>query len=65
MDREQYPNYDVNALALLYVQNQDLSDKTPEQLLDLYVETKQKIEQYGKLLKKKYSKANPPGLFPK
>lgn len=38
-----FPDDKYAALALLYLQNQDLSGVTPEQLLDMYEETRQKM----------------------
>lgn len=38
-----FPETEYEALALLYVQNQDLSDATPEEIFDLYFDAKQKI----------------------
>lgn len=31
-----FPQNDIEALAMLYVRSQDLSDITPEELLDMY-----------------------------
>lgn len=38
-----FPHSKVEALTMLYLQNQDLSNVTPEELLTLYSETYQKI----------------------
>ena len=38
-----FPNNSLDALTMLYIQNQDLSGKTPEELVDLYDETYDKI----------------------
>lgn len=38
-----FPHSKVEALTMLYLQNQDLSSVTPEKLLTLYSETYQKI----------------------
>lgn len=39
-----FPASKFEALALLYVQKQDLSGITPEQLLDMYEDAYQKIK---------------------
>lgn len=41
-----FPENEVEALAMLYIQNQDLSTVTPEELLDMYQDTYQKIKAY-------------------
>lgn len=41
---QSFPSNDVDALAMLYVQNQDLSEITPEQLFDMYQEAYKKID---------------------
>lgn len=38
-----FPDNSLEALTMLYIQNQDLSGKTPEDLVDLYDETYDKI----------------------
>jgi len=38
-----FPSNELEALAMLYVQNQDLSGLTPEQLLDEYQKAYDKI----------------------
>lgn len=39
-----FPETETEALAMLYVQNQDLSEVTPEELLDMYQDAYQKIK---------------------
>lgn len=41
-----FPANAIEALAMLYVQNQDLSDLTPEAILDLYEHAYNKIKDY-------------------
>ncbi|MBR2047102.1 MAG: hypothetical protein IJ960_00740 [Oscillospiraceae bacterium] len=38
-----FPEVKEEALAMLYVQNQDLTGKTPEEIADIYEEAYQKI----------------------
>lgn len=38
-----FPNSKEEALALIYVKSQDLSGKTPEEILALYEEAKKRI----------------------
>lgn len=39
-----FPDNDIEALAMLYLQNQDLSDVTPEELLDKYQDAYERIK---------------------
>lgn len=39
-----FPSTSVEALAYLYVQNQDISDLSPSELFDLYQKAKHEIE---------------------
>lgn len=39
-----FPNSKVEALSMLYLENQDLKDLTPEQLVDKYLVVHQKID---------------------
>ena len=41
-----FPETETEALAMLYVQNQDLTEITPEGLLDMYQDAYQKIKAY-------------------
>lgn len=41
-----FPETQTEALAMLYVQSQDLSNVTPEDLLDMYEDAYQKIKTY-------------------
>ena len=44
-----FPKNECEALAMLYIQNQDLSGLTPEQLFEKYQETYEKICKHRKL----------------
>lgn len=50
---QSFPRTDIEALALLYVQNQDLTNVTPEELLEMYdsaveaMENTRKIQDYA------------------
>lgn len=46
-----FPSDRVDALALLYLQNQDLSGKSPEELANIYNEAWCKISQEFKLIR--------------
>lgn len=48
-----FPDNKTEALAMLYVQNQELSGITPEQLLDLYYEAYDKIRAHDKEVRAK------------
>lgn len=50
-----FPHNKVEALAMLYLQNQDLSKVTPEELLNLYVDTYEEIKN-ADLARKKANK---------
>lgn len=41
-----FPCNEIQALTMLYLQNQDLSAKSAEEILDLYDETYKKIEDH-------------------
>lgn len=43
-----FPKNEREALAMLYVQNQDLSGITPEELLDKYQDAYNKIQAHNK-----------------
>lgn len=53
MPDSSYPRNKEEALTMLYLQNQDLSKLSPEEILDKYMETYRKIREYSK----KYRKA--------
>ena len=38
-----FPDSESKALAMLYIQNQEISGLSPEQLVDLYVQTLQQV----------------------
>lgn len=45
-----FPSNRIEALTMLYLQNQDFSDITPEKLLEKYLETYERIrEHYRKI----------------
>lgn len=39
-----FPSTKAEALAMLYVQSQDLSNATPEELLDMYTDAYERIK---------------------
>ncbi len=43
MENRFFPRDYADALTMLYLQNQDLSGKTPEQILDMYEDTNRRI----------------------
>ena len=43
----EFPSNKIEALTMLYLQNQDLSGKTPEELFKLYTETYYRIYNYA------------------
>lgn len=43
-----FPDGKLEALAMLYLQNQDLSGLTPEALLDKYDDTYEKLKAYNR-----------------
>ena len=43
-----FPDSKLEALTMLYLQNQDLSELTPEALLDKYEDTYEKIKAYSR-----------------
>lgn len=47
MSETHFPSTPYQALAMLYVQNQDTSSLTPEELYKLYMETYAKITKYA------------------
>lgn len=53
-----FPGTETEALAMLYVQSQDLSEVTPEGLLDMYQDAYQKIKAYRR--EKRNSIKQPP-----
>lgn len=42
-----FPSSAYEAIAMLYVQNQDLSGKTPEELFKLFKETERSLYKYA------------------
>ena len=42
-----FPSSVYEAIAMLYVQNQDLSGKTPEELFKLFKETERSLYKYA------------------
>lgn len=47
-----FPSSKISALTMLYLQNQDLSNLSPEELLDKYDEVYQKILEFNYSKKK-------------
>ena len=43
-----FPDNKIEALTMLYLQNQDLSELSPEALLDKYDDTYEKIKAYSR-----------------
>lgn len=43
-----YPGNEIEALAMLWIQNQDLSNTTPEELFDKYQDAYDKIRERKK-----------------
>lgn len=43
-----FPDNELEAIAMLYVQNQDLSGKSPEELLVMYYEAYDKMRLYSR-----------------
>lgn len=48
-----FPANECDALAMLYIQNQDLSGVTPEELLEKYQETYNQICAHNKVCKER------------
>lgn len=48
MERPAFPSNEYEALAMLYIRNQDLSHITPKELWELYEKTYLEIMQYAK-----------------
>lgn len=55
-DLKTFPETETEALAMLYVQNQDMSDVTPEGLFDMYQDAYQKIK--ARRREKRYARQN-------
>ena len=53
-----FPETETEALAMLYVQNQDLTGVTPEGLLDMYQDAYQKIKAHRR--EKRSANQKPP-----
>lgn len=47
-----FPKYEYEALAMLYIQNQDLSGLTPEEIYDKYKDACNKIKEQYKAKRK-------------
>lgn len=43
-----FPDNHIEALALLYVQSQDLTGKSPEEILDIYDDAYVKIKEHNR-----------------
>lgn len=59
MNEPFFPANSAEALAMLYLQNQDLSGKTPEEIAVLYDETLSKIIAQQLLLRREKNAGNP------
>ncbi len=57
-DLKFFPATKLEALAMLYVQSQDISALTPEQLLDTYNDAYDKIQKYSRD-QRPHSNSNP------
>lgn len=55
MEESTFPSDKFDALAMLYVQRQDLSGLTPEELLNLYEDARKKMRDQSKLNSKPQS----------
>ena len=49
----QFPSNELEALAMLYVQSQDLTDASPEDLYDMYQDAYQKIRDHHRAEREK------------
>lgn len=54
-----FPNSKISALAMLYLQNQDLSSLTPEAILEKYNEAYDKINKCEKTVRSEHRKSHP------
>ncbi|MGG0185156.1 hypothetical protein [Bacillus rhizoplanae] len=45
VDLNTFPSNRVQALTMLYLQNQDLTDKSPSEIVDLYLSVTQEIKE--------------------
>lgn len=52
-----FPSTECEALAMLYVQSQDLSNVSPEGLLDMYRDAYKRIREHRKELNKREPKS--------
>ena len=50
-----FPSSTVQALAFLYVQSQDLTGKTPEEISDMYNDAYERIQKHNPSNEKKYT----------
>lgn len=41
-----FPANPIQAISMLYVENQNLEGKTPEEIFDLYMQTYERIKDY-------------------
>lgn len=48
-----FPSGKIEAIAMLYVQQQDLSGKTPEEIFDLFEATVEQLRSHQKEVRKK------------
>lgn len=47
-EHSSFPSNSYEAIAMLYVKNQDISAKTPEELYRFFMETQNRIYKYAK-----------------
>lgn len=50
-DNKNFPSSKIEALTMLYLQNQDLSTLSPEEVMDKYQETYDRIRERNKEIK--------------
>lgn len=50
-DNKNFPSSKIEALTMLYLQKQDLSNLSPEEVMDKYQETYDKIRERNKEIK--------------
>ena len=53
-----FPSNKDEALTMLYLQNQDLSNKSPEELTEMYCTTLEKIKEQSREIRNRSKKSN-------
>lgn len=61
-DKPGFPSDLSEALTMLYLQNQDLSGKTPEDITELYYEAYYKIRKHQDKARSKSKQKHPQGI---